>query len=509
MTIDLVDIREQLEKFKLKGKEFHKTHGFNSASSKDESSHNIYIMTDYVSGYTKVLNKKTNRYNNKPIYSPIYESLDDAFRNNNSQRQVFAGINHYRRDIAVCDIDASEYYFPCFTEEDRFNRISHIHNLCKSYELPRPSYIEFHNDSGNCQFGWYLTEYFTSYNRPGNEDKSNTYKDLIQALAFLFKSDKGFKGGNIKNPYHELNTVYVNNLNPINTESFISRVSFVMESLGKKFHRERGSKDKKTLSKENYSYGEDTSSITSRNCYALSKTRSWVFAYMRNNQGKLPSFGDTFKVFEGFEYQILPKTGKKYIEDSTQIAASTRSVLDFCKKHYNAKKAQDIIKNSSSKEIQDLRRQSSIITNQARAAIKYFRVTSLLKQGFSQGEISKELGCTQASISILLKKYSVEQCISYMGTYVKLHINSQVEKHIKLINSIKEILPLINITLDSLIFEENQTVEKVEAVSFTLLEFSYLEELLGYSYSNNLLCHKDTVNTLSIPRGDPFHSMVV
>ena len=508
MTIDLVDIQEQLEKFKFKGKEFHKTHGFNSASSKDESSKNIYIMTDYLSGYTKVLNKKTNRYNRKPIYSPIYESLDDAFRNNTSQRQVFAGINHYRRDIAVCDIDASEYYFPCFTEEERKDRISYIHTLCSKYELPKPSYVEFHNDSGNCQFGWYLTEFFTSYNRPGNEEKSNTYKDLIQALAVLFKSDKAFKGGNIKNPYHKLNTVYINNLTPIDTESFINRVSYVMYSLGEKFHRERGTKQTKaSVSNENLVVDYTTVDTESRNCYALGKTRSWIFAYMRANGGKLPSFTDTYRVFEEFEYESLKRTGKRFIEDSSQITASTRSVLDFCKKHYSAKKAQDIINNSSSREIQDLRRQSSIVTNQARAAVKYFKVKYLLEQGFSQGEVANELGCTQASISILLKKYTPEQCIVYMGTYVKSHINSGLNKHIDLINSIKEILSFVNMTIDSLLFEENQTVERVEEISSMLLEYMTLEELLGYS--NNLLCNNDTLSYTSVARGDPYLSMVV
>lgn len=478
---NILDINTQLANFQKKGNAYKKTHGFNSAPCKEESFNNSYIMTDYICGYTKVLNKKTNRYNKKPIYKKLYDSLDSAFKANASQRQVFTGLNHYRRDLIVCDIDSSENYFPCFDTSSQLERITYIHSLCKEYSLPKPSYIEFHKDSGNCQLGWYLDEYFINYNREGNDIKSNLYKDLIQGLAFLFKSDTGFKGGNIKNPYHKNNTAYFHSVSPINTEGFIEGVQQALSNLGRTLTKPRGIskvKKRRTLDK---SFQRDikVSNETSRNCYAVSHTRSWVFIYMREHGGKLPSFEETYKVFEGFEIKSLPLVGKYEIENSAQISASCRSLLNFCKKNYDEKKAKEIISNSVSREIQDKRRHSSIITKKAQSAIRYFRAINLKRQGYTQKEIARELCCTQASVSILFKKYTEDICLDNLVNYVRYHINSSQQKHIALIEEIKSILPFLQLTLDELIAfsKSSNLIEPTERVSFYALDLLLLEEL--------------------------------
>jgi transcriptional regulator len=173
--------------------------------------------------------------------------------------------------------------------------------------------------------------------------------------------------------------------------------------------------------------------------------------------------------------------GKLTIESSPEIAASCHSILEFCKRQYNATLAKSIKECNLSREIQEKRRQSSIVTNQAKRALQYFKAVNLKRQGMTQKEIASELNCTQASISIMLKKNTSEECLSFLTAYVKKHRFSKIQRHVAIMREIKEILSLLKITLDELLFEssENGSVENIEKSSYFALELTVLEECLS------------------------------
>ena len=226
VDISQEDLDKQLRDFNKK-KAFRKYHGFNTSADKSKSDQNKYFMTDYLAEYKKVKNSKTGRYNKKPIYKPLFNSLHQAFQVASCQRQVFTGLNHTRRDLVVVDFDNKE----CFHLTDQQLAIQDIVSRCHATDIPIPSYVEFHNDSGHYQAGWYLAEYFVNYSKDAT--RTAEYRYLTRCMAEIFDGDRSFKGGNIKNPFHKQNTAYFFNIDEIEVGSLLDKVKSICSSLEK------------------------------------------------------------------------------------------------------------------------------------------------------------------------------------------------------------------------------------------------------------------------------------
>lgn len=401
IDISQEELDRQLSEFNQK-KSFRKFHGFNTSVDKSVSNLNEYFMTDYVAGYHEVKNPKTGRRNKKPIYKPLFESLHSAFKCASGQRQVFTGLNHLRRDLVVADVDCHE----CLHSQDQQWAIDHIFKTCECFDIPFPSYVEFHNDSGHYQIGWYLEEYFVNY---GYDNQiTSEYRILTRWLAELFGGDSSFKGGNIKNPFHVLNTAYFFNLEKLNVKNLFERVERAYNSFNK-------IENPNTLvgffehgDKNDHLYGFDFSIEKSRNCYAYKATIGWVFSYMRSHNDMMPSQSEIEYMFSLFEIESLQYNGKPHIEDAMTIKRSAEGVAAFCSKHYDRQKASKFALKC---------REVSLTVRQANQAINFFKIKFLIdNQKMSQSKIARKIACSQATVHNILQKPQKEY-IDYLKKY--------------------------------------------------------------------------------------------
>lgn len=122
---------------------------------------------------------------------------------------------------------------------------------------------------------------------------------------------------------------------------------------------------------------------SSRNCYAYSQIKPWIFRYMRTHDHKAPSISETSKAFIDFEKETLDHNSKSYVEDLQKIEASVRGALTFCLSHYDKNYTTTIeIFNDESRQIsKDIRQAGRNIK------IIYFHFKDL--EGLSCPEIVK------------------------------------------------------------------------------------------------------------------------
>ncbi len=438
IEISQEELNRQLFEFNQK-KSYRKYHGFNTSGDKSLSNVNEYFMTDYISGYQVVKNSKTGRNNKKPIYKSLFDSIHKAHEFASCQRQVFTGLNHLRRDLVVTDVDV----YQCHSYQEHQWAIDRIFKTCENFGIPFPSYVEFHNDSGHYQIGWYLEEYFVNYGH--DQQLTSEYRLLTRWLAELFEGDSSFKGGNIKNPFHNLNTAYFFNLEKLNVKNLFWKVECAYNTLNNIENPDtlEGFFEHPTENGKLYDF--DFSMKKSRNCYAYKETIRWVFSYMRSHNDTLPSQSEAEYIFSLFEIESLQYNGKPHIEDAMTIKRSVEGVLNFCGKYYDKQKASKYALKC---------RDNSLIVRQANKAINYFKIKFLMdNQKLTQNKIAKKIACSQATVHNILQKPQKEY-IDYLTSYQRIYEHTRD-------SSKKEILRCIEFIFKNLRYPKKYPLDKI------------------------------------------------
>lgn len=120
--------------------------------------------------------------------------------------QASTGKTHYEREVVVLDVDDES--------RSEVEMITYILNICKTYDLPLPSTIQFNLSNQHTQCHWYLTTPLSTHtistaliqNKkwliPERTEDWYRYRDLYKGMAILFGGDLYFTGWQMKNPFY-------------------------------------------------------------------------------------------------------------------------------------------------------------------------------------------------------------------------------------------------------------------------------------------------------------------
>ena len=135
------------------------------------------------------------KINNK--YESIYKNILDFAKTYQEYKQISSGLNHYRRDIVIVDIDEN------------------IHEptiIANSFPI-KPNAYSYNKKNGHCQYQWFLNEPMRP-NEEWNKLRKLMNKNCINFTGF--KGDINWTGWQIRNPYYFCdqyeNKIYSENL---------------------------------------------------------------------------------------------------------------------------------------------------------------------------------------------------------------------------------------------------------------------------------------------------------
>jgi hypothetical protein len=392
--------------------------------------------------------KKVFKY--RTVYNNIFDAWKAVAELEPHAKQVSSGLNHSRRDVLVCDIDAE------INDPDIIYRLKELH--C--------NYIIRNPKTNHLQVGWkydkpLLEQYSGKEIHRRNILKINEY--VRQQVAKRNKDvnlnkvgDDNYNGWQCKNPYcTDLQLVYMNeessipnNLEALNVAKHYSKQSpAIAEQVAETDILDVLSSSLYNINKVTVNSNTSNNSDSS-DYYIYTNLRTVIWSYMRTHEHKAPTFDEMWSMAQQLNREAAVKTGKGLQPDS-EVKQVVKCTGRWAISHYKNL-------DTTTNEGHFNRSKAAKYEKAVRAAQSLILWGKVKQESGSTREVAAKLNISNKTVSVMRRKTLEEVLELYNKCQVLANIKKEYENKQKYDKLLEEVQLVYYYVLSSSLYNINK-----------------------------------------------------